>query len=84
MNLNKALKEEFPLIYFTDNYRVEANAENFGYHVINAETGVVENFGDNLPQAVFAMLAMQEAYDEILAEGVDIMREYKTRSKILN
>jgi len=49
-----------------------------GYLIINRETGQVEMEIDQEPQAIMAMIWLQEQYEEIMP---DPMREYKVRKQ---
>jgi hypothetical protein len=68
MTLNKASIEDLPLVYSTKNYNLEAGIDNYGYFIVNKETGVMEAQVDQLPAAVFTLMSLQETFDEILLQ----------------
>lgn len=58
--------------WMTENYTV-LNADDpkdpsFGYDIVNRETGQVELRIDQLPQALMAILWLQEQYEEVMAD----------------
>lgn len=68
--------EEHPQLYCTTNYFMQVGDSNIGYNIFNADTGAIEYYTEQLPGAIFALLSMQEAYDEIMSDPV---REYKAK-----
>ena len=73
MTLSKGAGEQ---LWHTDNYELRPNADNFGYQIININTGVNEMMVDSEPQAIMAMMWMEEQYQEVM---LDPEREFKVR-----
>ena len=75
MDLNKGEVGNAAL-WATENYFLAVSREDIGYEIVNFQTEAVEMFMDQEPQAVMALMWLQEQYDEVMG---DPQREYKVR-----
>ena len=77
MDLNKRTAGD-NFLWSTDDYRLLVSAEGGigGYEIINSNTGAIEMFMDQEPQALMGLMWLQEQYDEVMG---DPQREYKVR-----
>lgn len=81
MSLSKLYIESRPPLesplWATKNFEIVLTPDNFGYHVINSNTGAVEMFLEQEGSAVLAIISLEEAYAEIMQ---DPEREWKVRT----
>jgi len=76
MTLNKGPSDEIHL-WETDSYMLLVSDEGMGYNIVNKQTLAIEMFMDQEPQALMALMWMQEQYDEVMT---DPQREYTVRA----
>ena len=76
MTLNKVYAGN--VFWATEDYELRAGCDpsDFGYMIVNKNTEVTEMMIDAEPQALMAMMWMQEQYEEVMH---DPEREFKVR-----